>query len=499
MPQFAPNLSPARNFAGRRLGAYIDGQIVQSPGSSLRDIFDPATGQVLAQVFDSDAATVDAAVASAKRAFEDGRWSSRPAPERERVLMRLADLIETNGEELAELETLNQGKSIGLSRFFDVAWSVNYVRYIAGLATKVTGETLDLSIGFPPGVRYTGMTLREPIGVVAGIAPWNFPLAIGLWKVIPALAAGCTAVLKPSELTPLTALRLAELATEAGLPAGALNVVPGAGATGQALASHRDVAKITFTGSAATGRRVGQAALENLSRFTLELGGKNPAIFCEDVDVAAALPGAITAAYLNQGQVCAAASRFYVHRKRLDAMVEALSGAIQTMSIGPGMDPTAQINPLVSAAQRDRVQSFLDGVDRSGATTIVRGDAAPEQGYFVSPHLILNPSADAAVQREEVFGPVLTITPFDDYDEVVAAANDSPYGLGASIWTNDLARSMRMTRAIRAGTVWVNTHALLDPAMPFGGFKQSGIGREFGKDALGPFLETKSVCIATPA
>jgi phenylacetaldehyde dehydrogenase len=488
-------LQSTRAFAARPLSAFIDGAFVGN-GSALRDVMDPATGDVLARVADADASTVSEAVASAAVAFADGRWSGRAPAERERVLLRLAELIEANGEELAQLETLNQGKSIALSRFFDVGWSSEYARFVAGLPSKVTGDTFDFALRSPQGSDLTAMTRREPVGVVAGIAPWNFPLAIALWKILPALAAGCTAVLKPSELTPLTALRLAELAIDAGLPAGCLNVVPGDGSTGAALANDPRIAKISFTGSVETGKQIGHAASQTLARCTLELGGKNPAIFCEDVDVDVVLPAALMSAYMNQGQVCAAASRFYVHRAIVDRLVNAIGAAIGGMSVGAGMDADAQVTPLVSATHRDKVAALIDTA-RGGRGAVIQGVAAPERGFFISPYLIVDPPADSRIQCEEVFGPVITVTPFDDYSDVVDAANNTPFGLGASIWTNDLGRSMRMARKVRAGTVWINTHSILDPAMPFGGFKQSGIGREFGKDALLPFLETKSICIAT--
>ncbi len=497
MTDIVARLPSTHAFAARPLAAFIDGAFVDGVGHA-REILDPATGDVLATVTDADEATVGRAVASAAAAFADGRWSTRAPAERERTLVRLADLIETNGEELAQLETLNQGKSIALSRFFDVGWSAEYARFIAGLPSKTTGDTFDFALRGPPGVDLTAMTRCEPIGVVAGIAPWNFPLAIALWKVLPALAAGCTAVLKPSELTPLTALRLGELAIEAGLPTGCLNVVPGAAAAGAALASDPRVAKISFTGSVATGKHVGRAAAETLARCTLELGGKNPAIFCEDVDIDAVLPAALMAAYMNQGQVCAAASRFYVHRAVANRLIDAIGGAIADMSVGSGLDADAQVTPLVSASHRTSVEALIDTA-RSGPATVIQGVATPDRGFFVSPHLIVDPTADSRVQREEIFGPVVTITPFDDYSKVVTAANDTPFGLGASIWTNDLARAMGMAKKVRAGTVWINTHSVLDPAMPFGGFKQSGIGREFGRHALSPFLETKSICIATAA
>lgn len=494
-----PFLPQVLAFARRGHGAFIDGQAVKAGTGPGRAVHDPATEQMIGEVEDSDAATVERAVASARRAFDDGRWSGRTPAARERVLSRFADLVEANGEELAQLETLNQGKSINLSRGGEIAASVGFMRYIAGLPTKHSGELLELSAPRPPGFSYTAWTKHEPVGVVAGISPWNFPLMIALWKIFPALAAGCTTVLKPSEITPLTALRLAELAIEAGLPEGCFNIVngPGAGA-GAALVSNPGVNKISFTGSTLAGKAIARSAVDNLTRCTLELGGKNPAIFCEDVDIDAILPGVLIATFLNQGQVCTAASRLYVHRKVHDRLVDALANLLGTMKMGPGIDPRTQINPLVSRQHKDKVEGFLADVRADPGAKVIGEQPDIARGYFVAPTIVLDPAPDSRLQREEVFGPIIGITPFDDYAEAVRLANDTPMGLGASVWTNDLARTMAISSALKAGTVWVNTHNLLDPAMPFGGFKSSGIGREFGWDALSAYTEVKSVCIATP-
>jgi phenylacetaldehyde dehydrogenase len=397
---------------------------------------------------------------------------------------------------LAQLETWNQGKSIAIARAVDVGASVEYMRYVAGLATKITGLTLDLSIPMIPGGRYHAYTRQEPVGVVAAIAPWNFPMMIALWKVMPALAAGCTVVLKPSEFTPLSALKLAELAVEAGVPEGAFNVVVGRGATaGAALTAHPDVAKVSFTGSTATGKQIGRAAIDRMARFSLELGGKNPALVLADADLAKAIPGLLGAAFLNSGQVCAALSRIYVERPAYDGLVEGIRQAVKGMAMGPGLDAAMQVNPLVSAQHREVVRGRISEAASSGAA-IFSGPVAPDQGFYVSPTLVTQASPDAAIQREEVFGPVLSVTAVDSVDEAVDLANASPYGLVASIWTNDLGRTMDLVPRLESGTVYVNTHVPVDPNLPFGGYKQSGMGRDFGPDALGPYLESKSVCVA---
>ncbi|PSJ22601.1 NAD-dependent phenylacetaldehyde dehydrogenase [Halomonas sp. ND22Bw] len=483
-------------FLSRATGSFIDGDYL-TEGERQAQPVNPATGEPLASLALASTADVDRAVAVAKARFDDKTWRGKKPAERERILLRFADLVEQHTEELAQLETLNQGKSINLTRAVDVGFSVDFIRYMAGWATKLEGKTTDVSIGMPEGAEFHAYTLRQPVGVVAGIVPWNFPLMIALWKIIPALAAGCTIVVKPSTETPLSALRLAELALEAGIPSGVVNVVVGGGSTaGQRLAEHPDVRKVTFTGSTDIGKRIGHAAVDHMAHFSLELGGKNPMLVLEDADLDKAVEGALMAGLLNQGQVCAAASRFYVHRRQYEAFCERLHQAISGMSLGPGLDPTAQLNPVVSQRHQQSILSYLEIAEREGARVLRGAEAPDDTGYYVSPVVLADVTQQMTLAREEVFGPVLSVIPFDDVDEALAMVNDSDLGLAASLWTNDLSQAMRLTPEIEAGTVWVNTHVTLDPNMPFGGVKQSGIGREFGREAVESFTELKSVCIA---
>lgn len=499
-PALVEPAAPVVAFLNRPHGLFIGGgwreAATPHPRPPRLPVINPATGAAVATVAQAGDVDVDHAVRAAHDAFTAGVWRGLPPAERERVLLRLADLVEAHAEELAQLETLNQGKSIGISRAVDIGGAPAYIRYVAGLATKITGESFDVSIRAIPGARFSAHTRREAVGVVAAIAPWNFPLLIGLWKVVPALAAGCSVVLKPSELTPLTSLRLAELARDAGVPAGVLNVITGDGATGRALVNHPLVAKITFTGSTATGKAIARVAADRMVRVSLELGGKNPAIFLQDAPVAQAVGGALLGGFFNNGQVCAAASRLYVARGIYDDFVAALTTAVNGLSIGPGLDPAAQINPLVSAAHRDKVLAHIDGARRQGARVAAGGEAVAGPGFYVRPTVIVDAGPDLAICREEVFGPVVTVTPFDDEDEAIRLANATDMGLAASLWTNDLKKTMDYIPRLNAGTVWVNCHNLLDPAMPFGGYKESGIGREFGSRLLDGYTEVKSVCIA---
>jgi phenylacetaldehyde dehydrogenase len=484
-------------FLRREPGLFIEGRHVPPATKATLPVFNPADGVQIASVPDADSTDVARAVQSAHAAFADGRWRNLRPADRERILLRFADLVEKNTESLAQLETLEQGKSINISRAVEVGGSVEYMRYVAGLATKITGMTLDVSMPAPPGGRYTAYTRREPIGVVAAIAPWNFPLAIAIWKIMPSLAAGCSLVLKPSEVTPLTALWLAELAVEAGVPAGVFNVVTGSGSTcGQALVSSPLVSKISFTGSTATGKAIGRLAIENMTRVSLELGGKNPAIVLKDADVNAVMGGLMMGAFLNQGQVCAAASRVYVEAPLFDKVAEGLAQAVASLSMGPGLDQTAQINPLVSATHQRKVLSFVEEAQKAGAE-LIQGKGGPQgKGYYVQPTLLLNPGKSLRLTREEVFGPVLALTRVADAEEAIALANESVYGLAASLWTRDLKATLDFVPRIQAGTVWVNSHVPIDPNLPFGGFKQSGIGRDFGPRWLDGYTEEKAVCIA---
>ncbi len=490
-------LAQVSAFLQRRHTCFIDGAHIPEHAGDIADVLNPADGQVISQVMRGALDQVSQAVESAHRAYKSGSWGGLRPADRERILLRFADVVESHAEELAQLETLNQGKSIHISRAIEVGASVEYIRYMAGWATKLEGQTLDVSIPVPPGTQYNAYTRREPVGVVAGIVPWNFPLMIAIWKIIPALAAGCTIVIKPADETPLTALRLAELAIEAGIPPGVLNVLVGRGSViGNALVQHPLVRKVTFTGSTEVGKQIGTAALGNMTRFSLELGGKNPMLVLPDADLVKAVGGAMMAGLLNQGQVCAAASRIYVPRNRYGEFVEALGAAVKGMSIGAGMDPSAQINPLVSRRQQSSVLGHLEMARAQGAQVVTGGMAPDLPGFFVQPTVLAGVEQSMSAAREEIFGPVLSVLAYDSVEQALAMVNDSEYGLAASIWTNDLGQTMSLIPKIEAGTVWVNSHVPLDPNLPFGGYKQSGIGREFGRGAVEAFTETKSVCIA---
>ena len=483
-------------FIQSRHGLLINAQVCPSLSGAEMSVFNPATGEELARVAAATAADVDLAVNAARQAFE-GSWSQLRPADRERVLLKLADLLEANGEELAQIETLNNGKSIHLSRALEVGASAEFTRYMAGWATKIEGKSLDVSIAAVPGAKYRAYTVPEPVGVVGAIVPWNFPLLMAVWKIVPALACGCTVVLKPADETPLTALRLGQLCLEAGIPAGVVNIVTGTGAVaGAALAGHPGIDKVAFTGSTPVGKMIGHAAVDNMTRFSLELGGKSPVIVLDDTSLDTAAAGAAGAIFFNQGQVCTAGSRLFVHRSAFDQVLERLSNIANSLSIGSGLDPQAQINPLISAKQQNRVLGMIEQGKKEGASVICGGERHGEHGFYVKPTVLANVHPDMQVVREEIFGPVVVATAFDSLDEVVHLANDSVYGLGASIWSNDLSQVMNLIPRIKAGTVWVNTHNMLDPSMPFGGFKQSGIGREMGHAAIEAYTENKSVCIA---
>lgn len=481
----------------RRHGNFVDGREVEPGSGAYLPVVDPATELTIAEAPDSAAADVELAVQAAQRAFDSQAWSGMRPADRERLLFRLSLLIEEHADELSALETLQSGKLNGLARAIDVGSGAEFVRYMAGWATKLKGQTLQNSIAVPPGARYFTYTLREPVGVVGAIVPWNFPLAIALWKVAPALAAGCTVVLKPSEETPLTALRLAELAMEAGFPPGALNVVCGRGAgAGAALAAHASLGKITFTGSTPVGRSIGHAAIENMTRFTLELGGKSPLIVLADADPQEAAAGAAMGIFFHQGQVCTASSRILVHRSRYQEVTDALGRAAAGMKIGSGFDPEAQLGPLVSKRHFDRVMGYVDGARQQGAAVVTGGARALEGGCFMQPTVFADVDPQMRIVREEVFGPVAVVMPFDTEDEAVRLANDTPYGLSASVWSHDLSAVHRIVPRLRAGTVWVNAHNMLDNNLPFGGVKGSGMGRDLGRAAIESCTELKSVCMS---
>ena len=494
MPTDRPALSSASEaFLARRAqgtGLLIDGE--WSAAAETIATLDPATGHENGVIPRATARDVDAAVAAARAAFAG--WRATTPAKRARILWAIADLIEANIDELAELETLDQGKPLFVGRWAEIPGAAGQFRYFAGQAQSITGDTMQSSIDYQPaGKQIAAWTMREPVGVVAAIVPWNSPLVLTAMKLAPALAAGCTVVLKPAEDTTLTALRLGELMIEAGLPAGVLNIVTGYGhETGAALAAHRDVDKVAFTGSTATGRAILDAAKGNLKRVSLELGGKSPAIVLPDADLDLAIPGVANAIFFNAGQVCIAGSRLYVHRSIHDQVVEGVAAYAKGLTLGHGLDPATQMGPLVSKKQADRVAAYVADARAAGATILTGGERSGEA--FVSPAVVVDVHGDMPIVREEVFGPVLVAQPYDDLDEVIAAANDSDYGLASSIWTQSLSDAHRLSGQLQAGTVWINCHAMYDAALPIGGFKQSGWGRDSGRQALDSYLEWKTVC-----
>ncbi|HKN31794.1 MAG TPA: aldehyde dehydrogenase family protein [Terriglobales bacterium] len=468
----------------------IDGQWVD--GSRKFDTINPATGEVLTQVVEASAHDVERAVQAAHKAFEDrsGTWRKMSASERGRLIWRLADLIEKNIDELAELETLDNGKPIFESRYVDMPMVIDVLRYYAGWATKIHGQTVNT---FETAFTYT---LREPVGVVGLIIPWNFPLLLASWKLGPALACGCTVVLKPAEQTPLTTLRMGELAIEAGIPAGVLNVVTGGPEAGKAMVRHPGIDKIAFTGSTSVGREIMKGAAETLKRVTLELGGKSPNIVFADSDIDNAVKGAINGIFYGKGEVCNAGSRLFVENKVKDEFVEKLVGRAKKMQPADPLDPKTRMGAIVSQEQIETVLGYIEAGKKEGAKLVSGGNRVSVdggKGYFIEPTIFADVKNEMKIAQEEIFGPVLATLSFDDVDQVIAQANQNPYGLAAAVWTRDVKKAHSVSRQLKAGTVWINTYGLMDASLPFGGYKQSGFGRELGMHAIEHYTELKTV------
>jgi phenylacetaldehyde dehydrogenase len=484
--------SAATAFLSKHHKLLIDGKWVDAKSGKTFPVEDPATEEVIAHVPAGEKADIDAAVAAARRAFETGPWSRILPGDRSRLVWKLGDLLEQHADEFAELEALDNGKPVTNARRDDVGGSINMFRYMAGWSTRLNGETIQVS---SPG-NWHVYTVREPVGVVGQIIPWNFPLMMAAWKLAPALASGCTIVLKPAEQTPLSALRFGELIQEAGFPDGVVNIVTGFGETaGAALAEHPDVDKVAFTGSTEVGKLIVKAAAGNLKRVSLELGGKSPAIVFPDADIEEAIAGTASAIFYNQGQCCTAGSRLFAHKSIYDKVVAGVSAEAGKIKIGHGLDRDVNLGPLVSKEQHTRVTSFLESGRKEGAEIVTGGNVPGNQGYFVEPTVLAKTNRDMRVVREEIFGPVVCVQSFDDdsLEAVAKFANDTEYGLQASVWTRNLKVAHMMARKIKAGTICINTHNYGDPAWPFGGFKQSGWGREMGKEVMEHYTETKAV------
>ena len=484
-----------QRFLSKQQHMFIGGAWVQASDGATAEVIEPSTEAVLTRIPMGTAEDLDRAVKAARAQFDGGPWSQLKPLERERVLHRLADLIEANGEELAQIESIDMGKSVDQARAVDIQGTIDTFRYFAGWASKIHGRTVEPSL---PG-NYLAYTRKEAVGVVGVIVPWNFPLQTMAWKLGAALAVGCTVVVKPAELTSLSALRFAELVQEAGLPDGVVNIVTGRGSVvGNAMSSHPGIDKLSFTGSTPVGCAVGKASMDQMKRLTLELGGKSPVIVFADADVEAAAQAVANGVFFNSGQVCDAGTRAYIERSIYPAFLEALARYTATLKIAPGLDPDCFISPMVSRQQQQRVLEYIALGKAEGAQVYYGGEPVQGPGFFVQPTIFANCTHDMRIVREEIFGPVLVTQPFDSQEQAVELANDSVFGLAAAIYSNDLSRVHGLIPRLRAGTVYVNAHSTLDPSMPFGGYKQSGYGKDMGAEQLEFLLETKAVWITLP-
>ncbi|MGG1571961.1 aldehyde dehydrogenase family protein [Fictibacillus sp. NRS-1165] len=484
------NLKPkVAEFLNGTKKLFINGEWVPSKSGKTFETLNPSTGEVLALVAEGGKEDIGLAVDAARKAFDSGYWSKMSAAKRSYLIYKLADLMEENREELAQLDTLDNGKPIRETMNADVPLAIEHFRYYAGWATKIVGQTI------PVAGSFFNYTRHEPVGVVGQIIPWNFPLLMAAWKLGAALATGCTVVLKPAEQTPLSALYLAELAREAGFPEGVLNVVTGAGETGAALVDHPDVNKIAFTGSTEVGKYIMRNAADSLKRVTLELGGKSPNIILPDADMTRAIPGALGGIMFNQGQVCCAGSRLFIQKKAFDNVVADMVSHAKNIKQGPGLDQDTTMGPLVSEEQQNRVMSYISKGQEEGAELLTGGTKPFEQGYFVEPTIFADVDDKMTIAKEEIFGPVVAAMPFEDLDEVIERANRSDYGLAAGLWTENLKTAHYVSNHLKAGTVWINCYNAFDAASPFGGYKQSGMGREMGSYALNNYTEVKSVWV----
>lgn len=482
------------DFLKRPPGLLIDNEWRASRSGRTFEVIDPATRRVIAEAAEGSAEDVDDAVAAARAAFDGGPWRTMTAAERGRIMWRFADLIDANAKELAQLEVMDNGMPMAFAEYLMSGCS-SWTRYYAGMADKVLGKNASAVLS-GDGMDTHAYSCSEPVGVAGLILPWNGPAGTLIIKLAPALAAGCCCVVKPAENTPMTALRLGELAVEAGFPPGVINIVTGFGQTaGAALVEHQDVDKISFTGSTAVGKEIVKAAAGNLKRVTLELGGKSPCIVFDDADLDVAIPGAAMAIFANTGQVCFAGSHLFVHEGVYDRVVAGVADFAKTMKIGSGFDPETTLGPLISEKQRDRVTSYIEAGCEAGAQVVTGGKTAGREGYFMEPTIFANVSSNMTIVREEIFGPVLVVTPFNDTDAVIKQANDTRYGLGAGVFSRNVNTVHYVASRLQAGSVWVNSYGTVHPALPFGGYKESGWGREMGTEGMDAFLEKKSVFV----